>query len=277
MGQLIDSVTVFEDGIAGGAFETLAAVTDDTLQVRWFGPNTRVRILEWWGGNNATLCQFSLRSPDMHDNTRGLAAAAMFNPTLSGADGNPQLFLGGRMSQPLRPTETIVAEVNGTAADDVTTTYLTYYEGPEVPSARLVSWAEIEHRIENLVGIQVSPSPAAATSTYGTAEVLSTDDDRLHANKDYALIGYQTTLPFTTLAIDGPETQNYRIAMPGHWDERITSGWFRDMSEDLGLPCIPVFNSNNRGAINVRAATAGGGGAPVIRLQFAELAGLATL
>jgi len=277
VGRLIDSITCFEDGIAGGGFESLAAADGDSLQVRWFGPQTRGRILDWWGGNNTTKCDFSIRSADMHDNTRGLAAAHAFNPTTSGADGNPQLYLGARMSQPLRQTETLVVEVSGTAADDVTTTILTYYEGPEVPVAACRSWAEIESRIVNLVGIRVSPAPAAATSTYGTAETLDTDDNRLHANTEYCLIGYQTDLPFTTLAIDGPETANRRIAMPGHWDERITSGYFRDLSEELNLPLIPCFNSNNRGGINLRAATAGGGGAPLIRLQFAELSGPPTL
>lgn len=277
MGRLIDSITVFEDGITGGAFEAGAAADGDSLQVRWFGPSTRARILDWWGGNNASKMDVSIRSADMHDNTRGLAAAHMFNPTTSVADGNPQLYLGARMAQPLRQTETLVVEVNGTAADDYTTTILTYYEGPEVPVSSCKSWAEIESRIVNLVGIRVSPAPAAATSTYGTAEALNADDDRLHANTEYALIGYQTDLPFTTLAIDGPETANRRIAMPGHWDERITSGYFRDLSEDLGLPLIPCFNSNNKGGINLRAANAGGGGAPLIRLQFAELSGAPTL
>lgn len=269
---LLDSIHVFEDNIAGGAFETLAAADGDSLAIRYYGEGTKATLLEVWGGNNASKCDFSLRSPLLHDNTRGIRFAHMFNPTQSGADGNPQVYLGPYRTQPLVPTDTLVAEVNGTAADDVALTSLVYYEGGGTPAARLMGYQEVLNRMKNLVGIRVSPAPVAATSTYGTAEAINADDDRLKANKDYALLGLTTDLPFTTLALNGPDTANFRVAIPGHRDAHYTSDFFMDMSRRLNLPCVPIINANNRANTMVRLADVGGGTAPLVSLLFAELA-----
>lgn len=123
----------------------------------------------------------------------------------------------------------------------------------------------------NTVGIRVSPAPPAATSTYGTAEAINSDDDRLKANKRYALLGLTTDLPFTCLALNGPDTANFRVAIPGYRDEDVTAGWFMDIAKRLQRPCVPIIHSNNRGNTFTRLADVGGGTAPLISLLFAEL------
>jgi len=268
---LIDSIHVFEDGIAGGGFETLAAADGDSLTIRHYGDGTLCTLLDAWGANNVTKCDFSIRSPLLHDNTRGLAFAHMFNPTQSGADGNPNIYLPPDFTQKYHPTDTLIVEVSGTAADDVAFTQMLYYEGGGTPGARLMSYEEVEARRVNTVGIRVSPAPPAATSTYGTAEAINADDDRLKANKEYAWLGLTTDLPFTTLAFNGPDTANFRVPIPGYRDENVTSGWFMDASKRYGRPLVPVFNANNRANTLVRLADVGGGTAPLIRLLFAEL------
>jgi hypothetical protein len=162
---LIDSIHVFEDGIAGGAFETLAAADGDSLSIRDYGEGGKVTLISAWGADNVTKCDFSIRSPLLHDNTRGLAFAHMFNPTQSGADGNPNVYLAADEAQSYWRTDTLVVEVNGTAADDVAFTQLLYYEGANTPNAQMISYGELEARRVNTVGIRVSPAPPAATST----------------------------------------------------------------------------------------------------------------
>lgn len=272
MGVVIDDITTFKDNITGGAFETLAAVTGESLSIRWFEQGTQVTLLEAWGANNAHKCDFSIRSPLLHDNVRGIRFANMFNPTLSGADGNPQLYLAPYWTQPYHPTDTLVVEVNGTAADDVTFTQMILYETPSSAGGRFLTAGEVRARTQNIVGIRVSPAAAGATSDYGTAEAINSDDDRLKANTDYALLGLTTDLPFTTLGIFGPDTGNFTIPMPGHWDEKVTAGWFYELSVRLSKPLIPVINSNNKGVTFSKLADVGGGTAPLISLQFAELA-----
>ncbi len=272
MGVILDDITTFKDNITGGAFEALAAVSGESLSLRWLGANTKVELLECWGGNNTSKMDVSIRSPLLHDNTRGIRFAHMFNPTLNVADGNPQLYLPPFWRQPYEPTDTLVNEVNGTAAADVTFTQLIKYESPDIQGARLLTADEVTSRLRNLVGIRVSPAAAAATSDYGTAEAINSDDDRLKANTDYALLGLTTDLPFTTLGFFGPDTANFVIPIPGHWDERVSSGWFYDMARRWNEALIPVINSNNKGVTFTKLADAGGGSAPLICLLFAELA-----
>jgi len=271
MGRVLDDITAFADSITGGAFEAIAAVSGESLSIRWLGEGTHVSLLEAWGGNNAHKCDFSIRSPLLHDNTRGIRFAHAFNPTLSGADGNPQLYLPPYWRQPYEPTDTLVVEVNGTASDDVTFSQCLLYDTPANIGGRFMGAAEVEARLRNLVGIRISPAAATSTSTYGTAEAINSDDDRLKANTDYALLGFTTDLPFTTLGLFGPDTGNFTIPMPGHWDEKITSGWFYDMARRWNTALIPIINSNNKGVTFTKLADAGGGTAPLISLLFAEL------
>jgi hypothetical protein len=269
---LLDSILAFEDGIAGGAFESLAAADGDSLSIRDYGEGATVELISAWGADNASKCDFSIRSPLLHDNQRGIRFAHMFNPTQSGADGNPNVYLAGDYSQKYWRTDTLTVEVNGTAADDVTFVQLLAYEGGATPQAQMISYQELEALRVNTVGIRVSPAPPAATSTYGTAEAIDTDDNRLKANKRYAWLGLTTDLPFTCLALNGPDTANFRIACPGYRDEDVSGNWFRNLAKELNLPCIPVIHSNNRSNTFVRAADVGGGTAPLISLLFAELA-----
>lgn len=272
MGVILDDITAFLDNATGGGgWDALAAASGESLSIRWLGDGTRVSLLDCWGGNNATKCDFSIRSPLLHDNTRGMRFAHMFNPTHSGADGNPQLYMAPYWRQEYEPTDTLVVETLATAADDVTFSQLLKYDSPNVQGARLMSAAEVSARTKNLVGIRVSPAPHATTSTYGTSEAINADDDRLKANTDYALLGMLTDLPYTTLGIFGPDTANFTIPIPGHWDEKVSAGFFYEMSHRFMEPLIPVINSNNKGVTFVKAATAGGGGSPLTVLQFAEL------
>lgn len=271
MGQYLDSILCFKDNLTGGAFETISAASGDSLSLRWFGEGTQAYIMDTWGGNNAHLCEFQIRSPLLHDNTHGIRLKQMFNPTESGADGNPQLHFAPHFRQPLQPTDTLIVEVNGTAADDVTFCMMVHYDTPHYPGARFVTAEEVDARLVSLVGISVSPVPAAATSTWGTAEAITTDDDRLKANRDYALLGLTADLPFTALKITGPDTGNLGIPIPGSFSEHVSAGWFYEMSKRFGLPLIPVINSNNKSVTTTSAADVGGGTAPTAALQFAEL------
>ncbi len=272
MGVILDDITVFADAVTGGGgWDALAAVNGESLSIRWLGDGTRVDLLEAWGGNNAHKCDFSIRSPLLHDNTRGIRFAYDFNPTMSGADGNPQLFLPPHWRQPYEPTDTLIVETLATNADDVTFTQLLRYDSPNIQGARLLDASSVDARIKNLVGIRVSPAAAASTSTYGAAEAINSDDDRLKANTDYAWLGLTTDLPFTTLGLFGPDTANFTIPIPGHWNNEVSSGWFYELSKRFNAPLIPVINSNNKSVTFSKIADVGGGTAPLVCLLFAEL------
>lgn len=271
MGVSIDTITAFKDNITGGSFEALTAASSDSLALRFLDANADIRLLSAWGANNASKCDFSIRSPLLHDNTRGIRFGHMFNPTQSGSDGDPQIYMGDYEWQKYRPSDTLTVETSGTAADDVTFTQLVWYEGPGVPDAKFIGYEECIGKAVNLVGIRVAASAHATTSTYGTAVALNSSDDRLKANTWYALIGMTTDFPFTTLTIKGPETGNLRVPMPGSQVEAISASWFADIARRMNKRCIPCFNANNKANIFLEAAAAGGGQAPLTSLKFLEL------
>ena len=272
MGKALLSQTYFKQTITGGSFEALAAESGDSLTIPSFREGSRAWLLEAWGNDSATKCQFSIRSPKMHDSTRGIRMAHMFNPTLSGTDGDPDLLLPPFVRQPLYRTDNLVIEVLGTANDHVSITLLEYFEDLDGVDAALYHWSEIEARIVDMVGILVTPSSGAA-GVYGTAEAISTDDDRLKADTRYALLGATSDLPVQSLGIKGPDTGNQRVSLPLHWDNRRSGGWFVDLSIMYGLPTIPVINSNNKG-VTFTDAVDTGALSPNVTLIFGELAPL---
>ena len=271
MGVSIDTITAFKDSLPGGSFEALTAAASDSLTLRFLDANADIRLLSAWGGDNATKCDFSIRSPLLHDNTRGIRFAHMFNPTQSGADGDPQIYMGDYEWQKYRPSDTLTVEASGTASDDVTFTQLVWYEGPGVPDSKFIGYEECMQKAVNLVGIRVAASPHATTSTYGTAVALNSSDDRLKANTWYAYIGLTTDLPYTTLTIKGPETGNLRVPCPGSQIEALSASWFADIARRMQKRCIPTFNANNKANIFLEAATSGGGGSPLTCLKLIEL------
>jgi hypothetical protein len=270
MGSILDDITNFKNSLTGGSFEALAAATGESNSIRWLGANTTCSLISAWGADSATKCQFSVRSPLLHDNVRGMRFGHMFNPTLSANSGKPQIYLSPYWTQPYDPTDTLIVEANGTAADRAIFTQFLRYESPTISGARLIHASEVEARLNNLVGILVTPT-GGATGDYGATVALNSSDDRLKANTDYALIGYTSDLMFTTCGIFGPDTANFTIPFPGSWQEDIDAGWFYELSRQFNIPFVPVFNANNKGVTFVKVADVGGAVSPNIILQFAEL------
>lgn len=272
MGTILDTITVFADNVTGGGgWDSLPAASGQSLQVRYFEAGTQVHLIDAWAGNNNSKMDLNVHSPNMADNTYGWRSSYMFNPTLSGADGNPQLLLAPAWRQPLVLNDTLVAQCLATATADVTFTMLLQYDIPGNPGGRFMTAPEVYARTKNLLGNRISPSAHATTSTYGTAEAITSDDNRFKAGVDYALLGILSDLPFTTLSIYGPDTANFQVSIPGSWDSKITAGYFYEMAERFGAPLIPVINSLNAPNTYAAVADAGGGTNPLITLQWAEL------
>lgn len=270
-GPALDSIMVLGLNVTGGGgWDALTAGSGDSLSIKSFPAGSRAHAIMFHAGNSTTKCDFSIRSPRLHDSTRGYRVGYQFNPTLSGADGNPQVLWPRGLKQELFSTDTLVIETLATANDDVNAVLSIYYENLGGIDSRLITPAEVNARAVNIFGNRVSPT-AGASNTYGTAEAINTDDDRFKADTDYALLGFATDLPFTSLGIKGPDTGNVRAAAPGHWDTRLTSRYFVELSELTGLPTIPVINSNNKGVTFVDAVDAVTNVAPLLCLIWAEL------
>jgi hypothetical protein len=270
MGAALHELSAGKPAITGGAFESLSALGGDSLSLFAFPTGSRAWLLTQWAIDSDAKAEFDTRSPRLHDNVRGLRVST--TPLAPGAvTTNGAQIVGPRYAkQPLYSSDTLIMEVNGTAADDAILSSLIYYENLPGIQANLVTWQEIESRIVNLVGIKVAPT-AGTTTVFGATVALNSSDDRLQADVDYALLGYTTDTPFTTFGIRGPDTGNLRVGGPGMIDGYITTNWFVNLSKDQNLPLIPVINANNRGTTNIDLTDGEGGITPNIDLIFAEL------
>src|SRR6516164_867149 len=94
MGQsVLTSISAFKQGLTGGAFEALAAVSGDSLAVLFFDPQSAAYVEEVISGNSTQRMEVAIFSPRFGDNQFGLRSQHMFNPTQASPAGPPQFLL----------------------------------------------------------------------------------------------------------------------------------------------------------------------------------------
>lgn len=265
-GPCLQVTHAFKQNLTGGAFEALAAGTGDSLVVQDFQSGSVGQLLELWGSDSAHAADFGLRSPNFHDNTRGIRVAYQPKP----AAGNPQLFLPGKVVQPLVRADSLIAEVNGTATDNVGFDFLAYFSAASGAQQRLVSWQEIVGQIEQVVSIFVGPT-AGAAGDWGATRPINADDDRLIADHAYAWLGATSQIACEAFAVTAPETSNRKIGLPLLVQEASSATYFADLSDKYSLPLIPVLTANNKGNTQVQAADAAGATVPHVTMFLADL------
>jgi hypothetical protein len=277
MGAILTSVAAFKQSLTGGAFEALAAATSDSLSILNYTPGSAAYVEEIWAGNSASKMEVAVYSTRFGDPTYGLRQQQMFNPTLSGADGVPQLLLPEELDIPVYSTDTLNVYVNGTASDNANVVLQFYYENVPGVDARLASWDAIRPLImqanqdrSRTIAVEVTVTPGT-TGNYGTAVAINANDDRLVANADYAVLGYTCDQPILSFGLKGPDTGFQRIPMPGSWNARITSGWFIRQSRQRNAPRIPILSSNNKGVTYLDAIHPSNAGATKLSLLVAQL------
>lgn len=277
MPPVLTSIGTFKQSLTGGAFEALAACTADSTTVIAFPDTASAWVEEVISGNSAHKMEVAIFSPRFGDNQFGLRLQHQFNPTLSGADGDPQLLMPRRLDIPIYSTDLLNVQVNGTASDNADVILQVYYQDIQGAGQRLASWEQVSSMIaqanstqSRVLGIEVTVTPGT-TGNYGTAVALNANDDRLQADFDYALLGYTVDNATTSIGIKGPDTGFYRIPMPGHWDERITGSWFIDQDYWRPFPHIPIINANNKATTFLDGLSSANAGATKVSLVMAQL------
>jgi hypothetical protein len=272
MGALLTSFAALKNSLTGSAFasDPLAAATGDSLSIPNYVDGSRGYIEEIISGNSAHKMELATFGNRFGDPVLGLRLQHMFNPTLSGADGVPQMLLPATVDVPVYKGDTLTVQVLGTASDAVAVVYQAYYENMEGVSQRLANWEQIQGRMGRLLGIEVTVTPGTA-SDYGTPAALNANDDRLVGTTDYALLGITTDQPVLSIGIKGPDTGNYRIACPGHWNQRVSAGYFVDQDQRRPTPHIPIINALNKATTFVDGISPGNPGSTKVSFILAEL------
>jgi hypothetical protein len=104
----------------------------------------------------------------------------------------------------------------------------------------------VKQHTKNLVGINTNLTPGDGVA--GTAVALNAADNRLHANTDYALLGFSSNLAFASLTVAGVDTGNLKVGGPILGEPSHDSQLYYDLAASYNQALIPVINSNNAGA-----------------------------
>ncbi len=264
MGVAIDTVLAFATAGAASPFPTaLAVAPGDSLTIRAFDSPSKAYLdnLIYSAGGAQRV---RVKSAMMHDNVTGLTFEPAEIPSMHA--------FPREVSAEMVSGDTLVVQGGIAAAGTIVAGLQFYYENLKGQSARLHSWADIRGNIRYLKSIEVDLAAVAVGAWTDT--VVNTTEDQLHANADYAVLGYEANAAVDLVGVKGQETGNLRVCGPGNTATLDVSEYFVSLSEKDGTPHIPVFNANNKGSFYVSAANhvAIAGAAEHIYLIVAELA-----
>ena len=263
MGVAIDTIGTF---VTAGAtnptsLKTVTVSTGDSLQIRSF-PATNQAWLESMIYEGAAKGKSRVMSPLMHDNVTGI--------TVASADTSSYYLMGRNLPQQVYPTDTLAAFSSAAAGASGVLALSVYYQNLPSSNARLAALSDIMPNIKNIKGMEIDFTSSGTVGTWQDT-AINTTDKQLHANTDYAVLGYDADVALTCIGVKGNETGNLRICGPGASTSFDTPDFFVKRARDTGMPWIPVFNSNNQGAYYVSALANATSVASKIYLVLAEL------
>lgn len=260
--------------LTGGTFaDTLAANSGDSTAIANYGAGG-ARILEAWTMDSASVAEIRMRATrpeSTHDLQQGVRF--MLHSTTPGGAGKQGalLLFPGYPTVPVFKSDTITIDVSGTAADNVAVSYLTQYDDLPGVKGQFASWPQIQALHKSTVGIRCDAVASGTAGAYGATRAINADDDRLHADTYYAILGCTVQTPVVTVAMQGPAWGGQRFGMPGDSLQQDTSTWFVKQSVFFNTPMIPWFSSNDKANVLLSVVDTTASTSPKIDLLMYEL------
>jgi hypothetical protein len=253
--------------IAGFATNGAAATTivtpapGDSFAVTSFG-STGTALLEQVHASGASTDWVRIRSPRMHDNSQAVRL-------WTGGNGGHNLLPWGT-NQPLFSSDVPTVEVDTTAA--ASGGILATYGYTDLPGVQpnLDVWSNIEPRILQILGAEVSVV-GGAIGSWSPGVAINASYDVFEANQSYALLGYRCTTACLGIKITGTDTGNLGIGGPGAVDGLQTTNYFAEASVKTGRPFIPIIQANNKASTLVANVDTAANTATIVNLIFALL------
>lgn len=259
----IDTVAFFATEGAAAAFPTaLAAAPGDSLSIRNFpnGQTASLNALIYSAGGSERV---RIVSPNMHDNQTGLTFEPLEVPA--------QFLLPQDAAINVVANDTLAVYGGIAAAGTIAGALQVYYSQLPAISQRLHMWGDISGNVRYYKSVEVDLAAVAVGAWTDT--LVTTTENQLHSNKDYAILGYQCNEAVDVVGVKGSATGNLRVCGPGASSTLDITEYFVRMSETQKTPYIPVFNSDDRQAFYVSAFNhaAIAGAAAHVYLILAEL------
>jgi hypothetical protein len=242
----LNSATASNTGTT--TFSALAAVSGDTLTVRSLGQNNDARLVGL-GCKHATAGSVRLRSPFLHDDTNAIRSRTL------AADGSS--VIDELSLQTLRGQDPLILEATGgSSAEQVSAWMQIYYPTLQGGPSLYIGEAELRSRAMEYVTVEVAVT-GGSTATWGTG-LVSGGTGILKADQVYAVVGYELDVACTAVAIQGPDTGNFKAGGPGITTRQFTRRYFWDLAWATGLPLIPCFNAQNASGTSVYVVDSAG-------------------
>jgi hypothetical protein len=268
MPQGLQTLTFSKVSITGGAFEALSPIGTDSATFFNVPQGSMAYLAEAWAVDNLHACEISITASRFHDQVYGIRGAVTSGATAPVNRSVPISSIG--IDQPIFPSDVLSVQANGTASDDVIVTLLIYYQDIPGIKARLATYDYVKSNTKNVVGINTNLTPGDGVA--GTAVALNAADNRLHANTDYALLGFTSSLAFASLTVSGVDTGNLKVGGPVLGDPGHDAQMYVDYARAYNAPLIPIINSNNAGSTTL-VGCGTDVGATVVDVILAELDG----
>lgn len=246
MGKALELLTGFVTA-PSSTFTPLTMAAGNTLNIRSAPIDSNILLLNAWS-DQQTAGNLRIRSPRLHDNVQGIRLFSVASEV--------QPLLPYQMRQRLIPQDTLVAELTGsaTAGDIETACLLIYYDNLPGIEANLMTAAEVRDKMLEVMATE-NTLALGTTGGYSGEESIVAEFDNFKANELYALLGYQVSVECACVRWRGSDTGNLGVGGPGNETfKRLTADWFMWLSDQTGLPTVPVFNSANRAAFLIDGA-----------------------
>lgn len=247
MGVAIDTVLVdLHNTSTNAATLTNGSVANsgDSLSVRSFDTGAWSRLESMFVQGSGTT-QSRILSPRLHDNVTGITFETTESPT--------EFLFPAQVGEPMYSSDTLTVQLSAAASADTTAALLMYYSNLDGVSANLATWAQVQAAMIHLKTVEVAVTSSATIGAW-TDTVITTTENQLKADYSYALLGFESTAAFTVMGLKGPGTGNMRIGCPGATSTLDITSYFIEMGNKQGVPHIPIFKANDRGATNVSVA-----------------------
>lgn len=257
--------SVAASGTVANAVVPFTPAVGDSFTVR-NAPPTSKAVLEAVIGHYLQANVLRVRSPLMHDNVQGLRYRVL---TGDSSDLTADIVEQTVEGQDTLIWELVVATAPGVTENEVAVGRIYYSDLPGA-SARLHSAADVIPNTKSLVTVEVPVVVSGIAGTWSDV-AINNFEDLLHANTDYAVVGYEVDTLVASVAVKGPDTSNFRIGGIGITDRYKTRQHFLDLSNWYGTPHVPVFNSANKAGTFVSVSSRLVAGTVNVTLNLAEM------
>lgn len=264
MGLAVDTIVV--DVNNPGATFTAAAViagNGDSLTVRNFAQSAQAKLTHVVRRHN-TSGAVRVTSPLLHDNVTGITFYTNETPSL--------FMMPDFTGQPVYPGDTLTVQNTGDTTHHCTTGLTIAYTDLPGASANLFGWGDISGAIKNVKPITIAVTCSGTVGAWADTLITATEN-QLHAGSYYAVLGAFSDTAIGLIAFKGQSTSNLRNACPGATTPEDTSDFWIMQNRNMGVPTIPVFNGQDRGAHYVSTVDNAASTTANITLVLAELAG----